>query len=52
MTGEVLREIGFEHFVIKVVMTALGKFLAVNLIDGTVIIYETVTGIVWRTETI
>ena len=28
----------------------MGKFLAISLLDGSQIIYETLTGITWRTE--
>jgi len=49
-TGELLRHISFSSFVTKVAMTAMGKFVSVNLIDGTVVLYETLTGITWRTE--
>ena len=28
----------------------MGKFLSANLLDGSNILYETITGITWRTE--
>lgn len=28
----------------------MAKFLAINLVDGSIIIYETLTGITWRSE--
>ncbi len=36
----------------RVSLTPMAKFLSVSLIDGTSILYETLTGITWRTEMI
>ncbi len=30
----------------------MGKFLSVTLLDGTIMLYETLTGIIWRSEKI
>jgi hypothetical protein len=30
----------------------MAKFIAMNMLDGTIILYETLTGIIWRTERI
>ena len=30
----------------------MGKFLSTTLIDGSLILYETITGITWRSENI
>jgi hypothetical protein len=31
-------------------MTSMAKFIAINLLDGTIQLYESLTGITWRTE--
>jgi len=48
--GEAIREIKIQCFVQKVALTAMAKFIAATLLDGTLILYETVTGIIWRSE--
>jgi hypothetical protein len=30
----------------------MGKFLSLNLLDGSLVLYETLTGVTWRTEKI
>lgn len=37
-------------FIVKSTLTAMGKFIALTLLDGSLILYETLTGITWRTE--
>jgi hypothetical protein len=37
-------------FVVKLSLSAMGKFLAINLFDGSVLIYECLTSITWKTE--
>ena len=37
-------------FVVRIAMTFMGKFLSINLLDGSIMLYETLTGITWRTE--
>ena len=50
INGDCLREISTTSFVVKLSLTPMGKFLAMNLLDGSVAIYETLTGITWKTE--
>lgn len=45
-----IREIKVTSFVVNLSVTSMAKFIAINLIDGTVQLYETLTGIIWRTE--
>ena len=35
---------------VKLCLTSLAKFLAINLLDGSIVLYETLTGIIWKTE--
>lgn len=48
--GSLLRVIKVSSYVVSCSLTAMAKFLAVNLLDGTLILYETITGITWRSE--
>lgn len=52
LRGEAIREIDIQSFVSKVTLTPLGKFLSFTQIDGSVSLFETLTGINWRTEKI
>ena len=36
----------------RVILTPMAKFLSATMIDGTMILYETLTSITWRTERI
>eukprot|EP00347_Sterkiella_histriomuscorum_P023951 403332820 len=49
-SGECLREIQVASFVVRLSITSMGKYLSANLLDGSILIYETLTGITWRTE--
>jgi WD40 repeat protein len=49
---EVLREISMPSMISRVSLTPMAKFISVTMIDGTLILYETLTGITWRTERI
>ena len=31
-------------------MTSMGKFLTITLLDGTLMVYESITGVTWRSE--
>jgi WD40 repeat protein len=50
VTGDAIREINVTSYVVNVALTSMGKFLAINLLDGTLHLYETLTGIIWRSE--
>jgi hypothetical protein len=49
---EVLREISMPSMISRVSLTPMAKFISLTMIDGTLILYETLTGISWRTERI
>jgi WD40 repeat protein len=49
---QVIREISLASMIAKVTLTPMAKFVSATLIDGTTILYETLTGITWRTERI
>jgi hypothetical protein len=48
--GHAIREISIASFVTKVSLTPMGKYLSFTLLDGSLILYETITGITWRSE--
>ncbi|CDW78805.1 wd40 repeat-containing protein [Stylonychia lemnae] len=50
VTGDCIREIQVPSFIVKLSLTPMGKFLAANLLDGSILLYETLTAITWRTE--
>jgi len=52
LKGETLRELSVSSFILRLCLTPLGKFVSFTLLDGTLLLYETLTGIVWRTENI
>ena len=37
-------------YVVGLSITPMAKFISINLQDGTVILYETLTNITWRSE--
>lgn len=48
--GQAIREISVASYLVRVSMTPMGKFISSTLLDGTLMLYETITGITWRTE--
>jgi hypothetical protein len=48
--GQAIREINVASFIVKVCLTPMGKFMSATLLDGTLMLYETITGITWRSE--
>ncbi len=50
LRGEPVRELNVASFVQKVCLTPMAKFASVTLLDGTLILYETLTAITWRSE--
>lgn len=47
-----MRVLSFASFILKTSLTAMGKFLTITLLDGSLVLYETLTGVTWRTEKI
>jgi hypothetical protein len=48
--GQAIREISVASYLVRVNLTPMGKFLSSTLLDGSLILYETITGITWRSE--
>jgi len=49
-SGDCLRELSMTSFVVRVAMSCMGKFICINLLDGSNMIYECLTTITWKTE--
>lgn len=50
--ANVIREVNLSSFIVRVNLTPMGKFVAMTTLEGAVSLYETLTGITWRTERI
>lgn len=47
-----IRDFTLQSFIVRASLTPMGKFLSLNLLDGSLVLYETLTGVTWRTEKI
>ena len=48
--GDCIREITVASFVLNLSLTPMGKHLGINLLDGSILIYECLTAITWKSE--
>ena len=48
--GHAIHSLNVASFVLKVSLTPMAKFMTLTLMDGTLVMFETLTRMTWRTE--